>query len=169
MGPIRDRLGPVMLQFEYLNRQKMASPVEFFERLAQFAGEVADECNLAVELRNPNYLGQTWFALLDEHKVTPVFCQGYYMPPVVDVYARVSELVKRGAVIRLMGPDRKAVEGMARGRWNRIVDHRDDELKGVLEMVRELLAHNVPVYVNVNNHNEGSSPLTMEKIRQAFS
>ena len=158
-----------MLQFEYLNRQKMASRVEFFERLARFAGEVAGECDLAVELRNPNYLGQTLFALLDEHRVKPVFCQGYYMPPVVEVYAKVRELVKRGAVIRLMGPDRKAVEGLAEGRWNRIVDPRDEELKGVLEMVKDLLAHKVPVYVNVNNHYEGSSPLTMEKIRQAFA
>ena len=41
---------------------------------------------------------------------------------------------------------------------------RDDELRAVVQMVQDLLGAGANVYLNVNNHYEGSAPLTIERI-----
>lgn len=80
--PLLDKTGAVMLQFEYLNRQKMASKKEFLDRLAAFLAARPKMPELAVECRNPNYLDAEYFQCLKEHGAHHVFCQGYYMPPI---------------------------------------------------------------------------------------
>jgi len=67
-------------------------------------------------------------------------------------------------VIRLHGPDRKGIEKKTLNRWNEIVSPKDDELNGVSQMVRELNERDIAVYVNINNHYEGSAPKTIGKI-----
>ncbi len=69
-------------------------------------------------------------------------------------------------MIRLHGPDRRAIEQETGKRWDRIVAARDEELAGVATMTSALTESGVNVYVNVNNHYEGSAPLTIERFRQ---
>jgi uncharacterized protein YecE (DUF72 family) len=49
--------------------------------------------------------------------------------------------------------------------WDRLVVERDDELRATVGMARELLEANVDVWVNVNNHYEGSAPLTIGRLQ----
>ena len=51
-------------------------------------------------------------------------------------------------------------------RWDRIVEPRDDELSAVADLVEDLLDQGVDVYLNVNNHYEGSAPLTIDRLRK---
>jgi hypothetical protein len=60
-------------------------------------------------------------------------------------------------VVRLHGPDREGMEERTGRRWDRLVVERDGELKGTVGMVGELLDARVSVYLNVNNHYEGSA------------
>jgi uncharacterized protein YecE (DUF72 family) len=89
------------------------------------------------------------------------------MPSITDVYQEWGDLIAEHdvVVIRLLGPDRKGIEGRTGKRWNRIVAPRDDELSAIVDMTEELLARGLNVYLNVNNHYEGSAPLTIERIR----
>ncbi len=135
LAPLGSKLGVIMLQFEYLNRQKMAGLDLFMEQLAIFLAAIPREIPIAVECRNPNYMKGDFFQFLADHEVAPVFCQGYYMPPISKLHSRFGELVGHRAVIRLMGPDRKKIEATAGLKWDRIVDDRSDELQGVVEMV----------------------------------
>ena len=50
--------------------------------------------------------------------------------------------------------------------WNRVVAPKDEELAAVIDVIRELLNRDVEVYLNVNNHYEGSAPLTIERIEE---
>lgn len=179
LSPMHGLLGPVMLQFEYLNRQKMASQRAFLDRLGDFLAAMPRDIPLGIESRNPNYLSRPYFDLLAAHGVAHVFLQGYYMPPVWDVAARpggMPAVLPRMApeppaarppahVIRLHGPDRAGIEERSGGAWNRIVEARDDELPRVLALVRDFLARDINVFLNVNNHYEGSAPLSIAKIR----
>ena len=88
------------------------------------------------------------------------------MPPITKVYETFGSFIEKGAVIRLHGPDRKRIEEKSGTLWNKIVDNRDDELTGILRMIRDLISRKIDAYVNVNNHYEGSAPLTIEKIRE---
>ena len=70
LEPMKDKLGPIMFQFEYLNRKKMPSVEAFVERLAAFFSHAPKGFDYAVEIRNPNYLKQTYFDFLSCADIT---------------------------------------------------------------------------------------------------
>lgn len=166
LGEFGGKLGPMMLQFEYLNKQKMSSQREFLNKLDSFINAIGEVENLALEIRNPNYLNESFFEFVKSHKVIPVLLQGYYMPPVSQTYEKLREFIGDTIVIRLHGPDRKGIEKITGGDWNKIVASKDDELRGIVEMLVDLLSREVDIYLNVNNHYEGSAPLTINKIKE---
>ena len=90
------------------------------------------------------------------------------MPPITDIYKRWRSLIlkQETVVIRLHGPDRKGIEEKTGKRWDQIVARKDEELVEVAGMIRELLGQGMNVYLNVNNHYEGSAPLTINRISQ---
>jgi uncharacterized protein YecE (DUF72 family) len=168
IAPLHDVLGPIMFQFEYLNRKKMDSQERFHASLSEFALRLPADKRFAVEVRNPKYLNPSFFALLGERKLIPVLLQGYWMPPIAQIYEEHRSLIADHdtAIIRLLGPDRKGIEEATGKRWNRLVEPRDRELSEVADVVRDLLGRGVRVYVNVNNHYEGSAPLTIQRFRR---
>jgi uncharacterized protein YecE (DUF72 family) len=168
LEPMRHLLGPIMLQFEYLNRRKMPSLEAFLRSLDVFAEQVDRSLQYAIEVRNPAYLSQSLFEFLDRHGWSMVLQQGYWMPPMADVYAQWREriLQHERVVIRLHGPDRQGIEEITGRVWNRLVAPKDGELEALGEMAREMLRAGLTVYLNVNNHYEGSAPLTIERIEQ---
>lgn len=166
LEPMAGKVALVMLQFEYLNRQKMASRAEFLKKLEPFLAARPRAVPLAVECRNPNYLDAAYFEFLRAHDIHHVFCQGYYMPPVWGLEEKFADLLTGTAVIRLMGSDRKGIEARSDDDWSRIVEARDDELGHIVPMVRRLRKRGKHVYININNHYEGSAPRTAEKARK---
>ena len=168
LNPLHDVLGPVMLQFGYLNRQMVASSRQFEERLESLARQLPAVPMFGVEIRNPKWLGSSLFDLLARCHLVPVLLQGYYMPPVTDVYRHWGPAIADHdtVVVRLHGPDRAGMEKRTGKRWDRIVEARDSELGDVVEMIEDLLGRGLDVYVNVNNHYEGSALLTIERIRK---
>jgi uncharacterized protein YecE (DUF72 family) len=168
LDPVYDLLGPIMLQFEYLNKKKMPSPERFLQHLTEFVRQLPEPYPYAVEIRNPQYLSRSYFEFLNRNGLVPVFLQGYWMPSVVQVYRnwRSTILEQHTVVIRLHGPDRKGIEEETGKRWDRIVAPKDKELTGIADMVKDLTDQGVSVYVNANNHYEGSAPLTIERLKQ---
>jgi uncharacterized protein YecE (DUF72 family) len=166
LAPLRGKIGVLMLQFEYLNEQKMASQAEFLRRLGQLADSVPRDIPLAVEPRNPAWLNERWFRFLAERGLSPVFLQGYYMPPAWKPYREFASLLKGPVVVRLHGPDRPGIEKATGEKWNAIVAPRDEELDRIAAMVNDMRGRGLTVYLNVNNHYEGSAPLTIERLRE---
>ena len=170
LRPLGGKLGSLMLQFEYLNRQKMPSREAFLERLDAFLAAAPREVPYAVEIRNPNYLGEAFFRLLATHRVAFVYLEGYYMPPIRQVFERFRPAVADHCVIRLHGPDRKGIEEEAGGTWSRIVSPHPDGIQAAVEIYLANREHSIRTFVNVNNHFEGSAPLTilriMERLRE---
>jgi uncharacterized protein YecE (DUF72 family) len=162
---MHDHLGPLMFQFEYLNKQKMPSQSEFLQRFEEFIVQCPQEYTYGVEIRNPNYLNSRYFTFLNQHNLHHVFLQGYYMPPIFQIYSNFSAHIQHLTVIRLHGPDRKGIEKATKKNWNRVLASKDDEINALLPMLHDLRSRNVNVYLNINNHYEGSAPLTIQKIR----
>jgi uncharacterized protein YecE (DUF72 family) len=164
--PLRDYVGPLMFQFEYLNKQKMGSQQEFQERITVFVEEIERSLSYCLEIRNPNYLNEKYFQFLNDLKLGHVFLQGYYMPPVVQIYQKFGSTIDDTTVIRLHGPDRSDIEKLSGGNWDKILESRDKELTEIAKMVRDLLDRKVNVYVNMNNHYEGSAPLSIKRLEK---
>lgn len=163
---IGDLVSSFMFQFEYLNRNKMKSQKEFLTRLGGFLDAIPSPDRCALEVRNSAYLNAAFFDFLADRKVTPVLLEGYWMPPVAEVYQRWRDRIVSldSVVVRLHGGDRKDMEKRTKKKWNAIVEPLDDDLETIVSMVRDLADNDVDVIVNVNNHYEGSAPLTIERI-----
>ncbi len=164
LEPLRGKIGMLMLQFEYLNTQKMPTQAEFLARLGPFFDAVPRSIPCAVEPRNPRWLDQRYFRFLSDRGLSHVFLQGYHMPPIVETYRKCGHLLRSAAVVRLHGPDREGIEQATGESWHSIVAPKDDELSQVVEMIRDMRGRSLTVYLNVNNHYEGSAPLTIERI-----
>ena len=107
---------------------------------------------MSFELRNPYYLNSSYFKFLRDLDLTHVFPQGYFMPPVVGIYDKYKEYIKGQTIIRLHGPDRSGIEKISGENWNKIYIPRDDELKDIVEMIKDLNYRGVDVYLNVSNY-----------------
>ena len=163
--PMQDKIGTLMFQFEYLNKQKMNSQAELNDRLASFFETVDREYNCSIELRNPNYLNKTYFSFLNDQKIGHVFVQGYYMPTIKEVFDKHKDYFNQNTIaIRLIGPDRKKIEEITGGDWSKIVLPKDEKISWLPRIIEFFLTKQVDVYLNVNNHFEGSAPLTIKKI-----
>jgi uncharacterized protein YecE (DUF72 family) len=166
---MKNHLGPLMFQFEYLNKKKMPSQEHFIGQFERFISRCPKEYQYGVEIRNPNYLNESYFRFLNQHKLGHVFLQGYYMPPIHTIYNQFSELIDNMAIIRLHGPDRKKIEDLTKKTWNDIVLPKDDDLSWIIPMIQHIMDRNIDIYVNVNNHFEGSAPLTIKKIQDQIN
>ena len=159
------KTGPLMFQFEYLNKLKMKSQFEFQILAADFIKNCPPDFNYAFELRNPNYLNKSYFEFINENNIAHVFLEGYFMPSIVDTYEKYSENINDLVVIRLHGPDRKGIKKKTNSDWSEIVDPKDDAINKISEMIIDLLSKEVDVYLNINNHYEGCAPKTIQKFK----
>lgn len=169
IGPLKSKLGALMFQFEYLNKKKMNSQKEFLEKLGTFFTAIPKDLPYAVEIRNPNYLNKAYFALLRSHNVAAVLVEGYYMPPIDKVYHQYDTVTADFSIIRLMGPDRAKIEKQTNKVWNTIAAPQDTSIATTADIIDSLIERKVKTYVNVNNHYEGSAPLTINRLIECLT
>jgi len=163
LAPLESKLGPVMFQFEYLNKQKMPSKEAFFERLGEFIDRAPKGFPYAVEIRNPNYYSPAFFAFLKERDLGFVYLDGYYMPPIGEVFEKYKPRPASFEVVRLHGGDRLEIEGETGEVWNRIVAPKPAGIKAAAAIVRANAKKRVLTYLNLNNHFEGSAPISLRR------
>ena len=169
LEPLRGKVGPLMLQFGYLNRQMMVSQEAFLERLDVFARHLPADGTWCVETRNPAWLNAGYFRFLRERGLAHVWEQGYYMPPVAEVYQKYREELTETCVVRLHGTDREGLEERVGKDWSKIVTPRDMELAALAATVKDMTARGKNAWVFVNNHFEGCAPKTIERLRELIA
>ncbi len=163
------KLGPVMFQFEYLNRQKMATPEAFLEAFGTFIDKAPKGPSYAIEIRNPNYLTPAFFDFLGEKGLGFVYLDGYYMPPIGSIFEKFKPLTAGFSVLRLQGGDRTGIEKETGEVWTRIVQPKPEGIRAAAAITVENIRKKIITFVNVNNHYEGSAPLTIERFLEALS
>ena len=166
IDPLKGLLGPVMFQFEYLNKMKMPGPKVFRDRFGAFLDRIPAGYAYALEIRNKNYFNTGYFDFLMEKRLTPVLIEGYWMPSIAEVFQQWGDAIRKHprVVLRLMGKDREAMEKITGNRWNRIVEPKDDDLRKIADIAKDLAEGGTEVYLNVNNHYEGCAPATIARM-----
>ena len=79
--------------------------------------------------------------------------------------------INTDVVIRLLGRGRTEIEKKTNEQWNAIVEPKPDK-EAIVTMARDIAHRGHMVTINVNNHYEGSAPLTIEAMKgmaQAFT
>lgn len=164
--PLAPKLGLLMFQFEYLNKDKMGSRKQFLDRLDTFFSTLPKGLPYAVEIRNPRWIDSSWFTFLQGQQVAPVLLQGYWMDDIIAILERYGDQLGDRACIRLHGDDRKGIEQVTGEDWSSVVTSKDDELSLLAPLIAKVVKEGTTLYINVNNHYEGSSPLTISKLER---
>ena len=168
LSPLGRKLGPVMFQFEYLNRRKMPSAAEFWERFGDFIDRAPKGFDYALETRNPNYLVPGFFERLASLGLGYVGLEGYYMPHLATVFDRLKPTLGRFCVLRLHGGRGEDADRRSSARWNAVTEPKGRLLRAVARIALGNIRNNIPTYVNFSNHLEGSAPLTIARFLEAW-
>jgi uncharacterized protein YecE (DUF72 family) len=169
LAPLENKLGPIMFQFEYMNRQKMISKDAFFDAFGAFIEKAPREFSYALEIRNPNYYSPTFFQFLKERRIGFVYLEGYYMPRIGDVFSTYKPSSADFSIIRLHGGDRKGIETETGEIWNKIIAPKPEAIQAAVQITEESIRKKITTFVNVNNHFEGSAPLTINRFLEALA
>ena len=161
-----EKLGPIVFQFPYFNRDVFNSPVQFLDRLKPFFKKLPriGGYKFAVEIRNKWRLTKRFADLLKENNVALVRQDHSLMPSAERVFSTIDPLTADFVYIRLLG-DRKAIEAKTTV-WNQIVEDRTASMTSWVDVCQMVHRHGVPQYVYFNNHYEGFAVASVERFRR---
>ncbi|MBN2525345.1 MAG: DUF72 domain-containing protein [Deltaproteobacteria bacterium] len=161
IGRLGDKLGAVLLQFPYFNKQAFASPTPFLERLDTFLGRLPKEIRYVVEVRNKWWVKKALQTLLQQHQVALAWVEQAWMPNAPEWFPKTGGPSTDFAYIRFLG-DHKAMDEITTTFDKTVVD-RTDVLNEWVPVVKSLLDRDIQVYGFFNNHFAGHAP---DSIRQ---
>ncbi len=167
MGRLGPRLGPLVLQFPYFNREAFPSVGPFLDRLDRFLADLPREGQrYAVEVRNRAWVAKPLRDLLAQRDTSLVLVDQAWMPHGDEVEKKLDPVTADPVYVRLLG-DRKAIERVTR-RWDReVVDHGERMERWASLLVR-VMRRGVRVVVYANNHYAGHGPTTVRRLVEMF-
>jgi uncharacterized protein YecE (DUF72 family) len=161
---LKEKLGPLLLQFPYFNRKAFESPKDFYARLGPFLAGLPKEYQWALEIRNKGWITLDLLDLLGKHNIAFTMIDQSWMPPIDQLLKRNDFDTATFAYIRWLG-DRKGIEEIT-NEWDKVViDRRADLARWVLP-VQKLLSRGRQVYGFFNNHYAGHAPASLELFQQ---
>ena len=152
--PLGDRLGPLLLQFPYFNRDAFASRAQFDKLLQPFLKTLPKEFKFAVEIRNKNWISWDFLELLRNHSVAFVVVAQAWMPS-IDVLARALDLLCGDFFYARFIGDRKEAKTE---RWKKLSEDKTSELMLWIEELRKIADRASQTYVFFSNQYSGFAP-----------
>jgi uncharacterized protein YecE (DUF72 family) len=162
MARLGDRLGPLVLQLPYFNRDAFDGPARFLARLGAFLERLPPEFRYAVEIRNKSWIGRPLLDLLRAHRTALVLVDLAYMPHPADLQTRLDLTTTDFVYTRLIG-DRKAVDAITED-FDRIVVDQTRRLGRWATLLEGYLARGIDTWVFANNHYAGHAPATIRDL-----
>ena len=164
MDMLDDKLGPMLLQFPYFNKQAFKSVGEFLSRLRFFLKRAQGmfTCRFAVEIRNKNWLDARFADLLREYNVALALTDQAWMPTINEVLDKIDPVTADFTYVRWLG-DRKAIEEQTKI-WDKVIVDRTQEMRNWVEVFRTMV-HNtkiLKIFAFANNHYAGHAPATVK-------
>lgn len=170
--PFQERIGPLMLEFAHFYPGSIASGREFVERLDRFFTAVGNRgFQLAVEMRNGNWLKPPYFEMLAKHRVSHVFNSWTKMPTLAEQLHLASDISFPCYIARVLLRQgikyEQAVE--AYSPYDKLQDVQPELREGAAQLIRRAIQVGVPAYVFVNNRAEGCAPKTIDGILESLA
>jgi uncharacterized protein YecE (DUF72 family) len=162
MSVLGEKLGPLLLQFGYFNKSAFRSQKEFVARLEPFLKKLPREFRYAVEIRNKEWVDRRFLDLLRQSNAAFALTDQSRMPRPWELPPDLDLITADFSYIRLLG-DRKAIEAQTQT-WSRVIVDRDEELRQWVKLVETIRRRVRHVFLYANNHYQGYSPATAEKV-----
>jgi uncharacterized protein YecE (DUF72 family) len=164
MDLLGEKLGPLLFQFPYFNRQAFPSVNEFLARLTPFLKELPQGYRFAVEVRNKNWLVPPLVEVLRERGVALALIDHPWLPRPAELLARIDPITADFTYIRWLG-DRKGIEEKTKT-WNKLIVDRRGELREWANICWKFSGRGVPIFAYANNHYAGFGPGTVRLFEQ---
>jgi uncharacterized protein YecE (DUF72 family) len=157
MDFLGDKLGPLLFQFPYFNKDAFKTGDEFLARLKPFLKTLPKDYKFAIEIRNKTWLTEKFADLLRGHKVALALQDQLWMP--LPAAMAFDYLTADFTYVRLLG-DRKGIEKQTKT-WDRVIVDRKKELHSWVDVCQQITKRGASVFVYVNNHYSGHAPKTV--------
>ncbi len=161
MEPLAEKLGPLLFQFPYFNRQAFPSVDGFLERLAPFLKKLPKTHRFAVEIRNKGWIEPKLLEVLRERRVALGLIDHPWMPRPAELLARIDPITSHFTYIRWLG-DRKALEERTKT-WDKVIVNRRRDLEEWVEACRTFNQRSIAIFGYANNHYAGHAPATVRQ------
>jgi uncharacterized protein YecE (DUF72 family) len=156
MEILGDKLGPLLLQFPYFNKNAFASREQFDKLLRPFLDSLPKEFRFSVEIRNKNWISWDFLELLRERSVGFTLLAQAWMPR-IDTLAKALDLVTGDfCYVRFMG-DRKELESKDQT-FDKLLEDKTDEMKVWANELKKIVAKGTKTYAFFSNYYAGYGP-----------
>jgi uncharacterized protein YecE (DUF72 family) len=160
MSLLEDRLGPLLLQFPYFNKNAFARPEDFLARLIPFLDELPGGFQYAVEVRNKYWVNARLLEILRKKGVALALIDHPWITPISQLVNKLDVVTAGFAYIRWLG-DRKGIEEKTQ-HWDQIIIDREDDMRVWISVIRQLLQRGIQVMGYFNNYYAGFGPGSIE-------
>lgn len=170
LGPMQEHfaghIGPLIFEFQAIGRKDRIGPAEFAAHLDRFFAALPAGPPYAVEIRNPEFLADEYFAVLRTHGVGHVFNAWTRMPAIGEQLllhdAITAPFIVARALLRTGRSYAQAVDAFAP--YDHVQDENPSLRADLVALARAALELRIPAYLIVNNRAEGCAPLTIAAV-----
>jgi uncharacterized protein YecE (DUF72 family) len=166
MDILGDKLGPLLFQFGYFNKNAFKSAGEFLSRLSPFLKKLPKGHRFAVEIRNKNWLDARFADTLRERNVALALIDQSWMPRPWEMPNKFDLITSDFTYVRWLG-DRKGIEEVTKT-WDKTVIDRREDLTNWVKLFRQFVSRNLKVFAYANNHYAGHGPATVKLFWDLF-
>lgn len=166
MDCLGEKLGPLLFQFGYFNKNAFAGMNEFLARLVPFLKKLPGGYRFAVEIRNKNWLVPALIDALRERGVALALVDHVWLPRPKQLFARFDPVTADFAYVRWIG-DRKGIEEKTKT-WSKIIMDRAADLGEWVEVLKKVHLRKIQILAFANNHYAGYGPGTIEEFRKLW-
>jgi uncharacterized protein YecE (DUF72 family) len=160
MDMLGDKLGPLLFQFPYFNKQKFRGLGFFLERLEPLLEQLPKDHRWVVEVRNRNWLSEKLYTVLRKHGVALALVDHAWMPRPAELLETGDPITAGFAFVRWIG-DRKGIEEQTKV-WNRTLVDRTEDLREWVKVLSKVGRSVDIMFAYANNHYGGYAPDTIE-------
>ncbi len=166
MDLLGDKLGPLLFQFPYFNKQRFRGLGFFLDRLLPFLSKLPKRYQWVVEVRNRQWLSEKLYAPLRKQGVALALVDQAWMPRPKEWFENGDPITAPFTFIRWIG-DRKEIEERTKV-WNRTIYDRTEDLQEWVDVLKPVARRVKIIYAYANNHYSGYGPDSVELFRRLW-
>lgn len=166
--PYRDRLAVLMFEFGHLSHEVIDTPATFIGLIEAFLAGLPEGFRFAVEIRNPEFLGEPYFKALASHNVAHVFNAWTRMPDLETQIELPGAFTADFTVARALLKHGQAYDDAVDRfePYTRVQEPNPATRKALRTLASNALANRRPAFLFVNNRLEGNAPGTIEAVTE---
>ena len=160
MEQLGSKLGVLVFQFPYFNKNQFATAEPFVRRLEAFVKKLPTEFRYALEIRNKAWLTRQFHQLLQTYGISLALIDHPWMPTAREWF-RTDPMTAKFGYVRLLG-DRYEIEEKTKS-WDKTVTDRTREIGDWTEACEKITRRGMDVFVYINNHYAGHAPASVRE------